>query len=110
MESEEGFVVCMRVDGPPGRYVVPGSVIRLCGRCGAEVFVAPSSVGILETRGFKIACMECVSAEELDAGKVEMPMDRAKQELAEGRARGPRDEEEAKAWFRRAKIWERKCS
>lgn len=103
MDSEELTVVCMRVEGPLGRYVVPGSEIRLCGRCGAEVFVAPSSLELLKTQAFKIACMECVSVEELDAGKVEMPTGRATQELAEGSARSPRDEDEAKAWFRRAK-------
>lgn len=59
-------VVCMRVDRS-GIYVVPGSTIGLCVRCGGKVWVAQSTHEIKAWFGTprQYVCTRCVTDDEM---------------------------------------------
>ncbi|MBA7506093.1 hypothetical protein ES706_04773 [subsurface metagenome] len=54
--------MCRRTTTPG--YVVPGSLPDRCSKCGARVWVAPSSWLILHGReDMRIKCLQCVLAD-----------------------------------------------
>jgi len=58
---ESQILICQPVSSPG--YVVPGSVRRKCSKCGADVWVAPSSLLILDDKPqMDIQCTTCVYA------------------------------------------------
>ena len=58
--NEEGKVlICLPVEGPPGRYIVPGSVEANCCDCGVRVYVAPSGRKLQESGNCIIVCTKC---------------------------------------------------
>lgn len=59
MEDEVTIIMCLPVQGDPGRYIVPGSVQHQCEDCGTEVWVAPSGQELIRERAATIVCMNC---------------------------------------------------
>lgn len=103
-ENEELCLVTMRVRGPAGRHMVPGSVRLNCSRCGEEVWVSPASLKLLETHTMDIVCMECVPIEELEASEIEMPTEQQKEEILHAGARLPIDDGDIKRLIRKEKL------
>jgi DNA-directed RNA polymerase subunit RPC12/RpoP len=58
-EEETKVLICLPVEGPPGRYIVPGSVEANCCDCGVRVYVAPSGRKLQESGKCIIVCTKC---------------------------------------------------
>ena len=55
---DSNMLICCRISF--GGYVVPGSIPGSCCRCGEPVWIAPSSLLILnDNPGTQILCIEC---------------------------------------------------
>jgi hypothetical protein len=59
MGDDVVVVGCVRADSPG--MVALGSVVRVCADCGVDVFVAPSGVEVIESRGAVPVCLECLA-------------------------------------------------
>ncbi len=79
-------LICLKANGSPYIYVVPGSIKVPCEDCGELVHMAPSSQGIKDQ--LVVVCVVCGQAR---LGKEEDP----ELIMTEGQA------EEIKAWSRR---------
>ena len=53
--------MCVRVD--EDKIIVPGSVVRTC-RCGADIWVAPTTFTKTEGMDLILVCERCVTPEE----------------------------------------------
>jgi hypothetical protein len=96
-----GVIIAMRVDCPERQYIVPGSEVRKCSHCDAEVVISPSSLELLKGgEAQEIICLECISIDEIDAAKMEMPNERQRLEMLQVGVTGPMDEQEGKEMVR----------
>lgn len=74
--SDEAVIGCVRVDGNP--LVALGSVKRSCADCGAAVWVAPTGVEIIKSKGAVPVCVPCIRRRIEADGKPELqPISRA---------------------------------
>ncbi|MBA7648707.1 hypothetical protein ES703_56495 [subsurface metagenome] len=59
MSNDEKVCICLTVEGGPGRYIVPGSVEHNCQDCGSAVWVAPSTLAVIDQ--LTVVCPACGS-------------------------------------------------
>lgn len=65
---DEVMIVAERVSDLPPDCIAFGSVQRPCSKCQVPVWLAPSSIGILERGEAKgVICIVCVSPSEVSA-------------------------------------------
>jgi len=77
---EETIVMCLPVEGDPGRYIVPGSVQYNCNDCDTEVWVAPSGQRLIRERGATIVCMNCAQVRlDKEPGTLEITGDQVEE-------------------------------
>lgn len=51
------IIICLSVEGPPGRYIVPGSKEEDCSDCGTRIYISPS--GYAAREGNILVCLDC---------------------------------------------------
>lgn len=59
MEEEVTILICLPVEGDPGRYIVPGGLQHECNDCGIKVWVAPSGQQLIREKATIVVCERC---------------------------------------------------
>lgn len=65
MSDDVSVIVCLRVGLAAAASVVAGSALDTCGRCGLDVFVAPSSQKVRALGPTELMCVLCAASEML---------------------------------------------